>query len=111
MSAFVDARKVGAGGQNEGEGAGKVALEEFEGIVIDARVGAGLGEVMTDDGELALLRVDALDAANALHGADVEGVATDGIERVGGIDDKSTVTQGAGDAIQILLVGVVGVNF
>ena len=52
MSAFVDARKVGAGGQNEGEGAGKVALEEFEGIVIDARVGSGLGEVMTDDGEL-----------------------------------------------------------
>ena len=69
------------------------------------------GQVIADDGEVVLLRVDALQAADALDGAFLQAVAADGILAVGGIDEETAVVQQVDDALQVGGVVVLVVEF
>ena len=97
--------------QNESERSGQVAFHQFESIVVYFGIFADGSQVVADDGQVVLLRVDAFEAANAFDGAFFQSVATDGVFRVGGIDEQTAVVQQVDNVLQVVGIVVLVVKF
>ena len=96
-----DFRQAASCGEDEGERPGQVALHELERRGIHLGILADVRQVVADDGQAVLPRVNALQAADALDGPFLQGVAADGVARVRRVDDESSVAEQVGDAEEV----------
>ena len=107
VAAAEHLRELQAGFEDEGEGTGQVLLEQLELAVGDAHIFGWLGDVTTDDGQMAVLLFLLAVLVDLLDSTLIEGIATDGIDRIGGIDDHAAIANHLGDVLQDTRVGVV----
>ena len=77
--------------------------------VVDAYISGHVADVVTYYREVSLAGIYALDATNALDGANVQSIATYGIQRVGGVDDDIAIAQGFHYLLYGATVGVIGI--
>ena len=97
--------------EDEGKGTGQVLLEQLELAVGDAHIFGSLGDVAADDGQMAVLLLLLAVLVDLLDRTLVEGITTDGIDRIGGIDHNAAIAYHLGDVLQDAGVGIICIEF
>ena len=87
--------------QDESERPRQITFHQFEGRIIHLGIFTDAAQVVTDDGEVVLFRINVFQAADAFDGTFFQSVTADGIHGVGRIDQESPVVQQVDNALQI----------
>ena len=93
--------------QHKGEWTWKILAQQPVCAVVDAHECRCLAQVGAEYGKGVLCRIETFDAAKALNGAAVEGIAGESIESVGGDYHYSALAYGCGSGVDDAAVGSV----
>ena len=77
--------------QNKSERSGEVPFHQLKSVVVYFRIFTDTAQIITNDREIIFSRINVLDTANAFDCTFFQSVTTNGIHRIGRINNKSSV--------------------
>ena len=100
-----------AGWKYKGERARQILFQKLKSGITDLSILADVRQVVTDNRQITFLGINTFQRTDSLHCPDIQGIAAYGVNRIGGINHQTAVTQNIYGFSHLTGIRILGIDF